>query len=246
MNQTVLKALRSLAQPLSAYDQWASLVPFVQYQINTSCHNSLGTSPFALVFGRVNQAAPPALEDIRNDLARTLDLGKLTPSQYAQELSGWLKAAADTAAHHQELTNERRLTQLNHGRKGQSLDPGQLVLLIAPFCLDKLAPRLLGPFEVVGPVGSTGVLLENIEDHKRVTAPIRNVRAFHNPGLSQDELIDLAGRDKLEQLVEAILDHKRERLGTYYLVRWFGDSVPTWEPEYVVRDLAVLDDYLKQ
>ncbi len=54
----------------------------------------------------------------------------------------------------------------------------------------------------------------------------------------------LVGRDKLEQLVEDILADKRERKGTYYLVKWLGDSTPTWEPEYVVKDLQQLDRYL--
>ncbi len=141
---------------------------------------------------------------------------------------------------------DKRLKELNHGRREVNHRPGDLVLLIAPFSVDKLAPRLLGPFEVIEPVGTTGLLLENIDDKKRVTASRRSIRGFVNRGLSREELIDLCARDKLQQLVEAIMDSKRERRGKFFLVKWFGDPTPSWEPEYVVRGLRQLDDYLQR
>ncbi len=245
MNQEVLQALRAIVQPLSQHEQWASAVPFVQYQLNTTANRTLGVTPYSMVFGRFNEALLPELEEARGKLKEALDLGDVTPGQYAQELTEWLAIGHEAAAAHQDVVVQKRLAELNHGRVVQSYEPGDLVLLVAPFCLDKLAPKMLGPFEIIGDVGNNGLLLENLEDRKRVTVPKRNVRPFRHSGLSREEMIELAGQDKLERLVEKILEHKREKNGIYYLVKWHDDPVATWEPEYVVRDLEQLDNYLK-
>ncbi len=139
----------------------------------------------------------------------------------------------------------KRRNELNHGRVTPEYVAGDLVLLIAPFSVDKLAPKMLGPFRVMEGVGQTAILIENVEDRRRVTVSKRNVRPFKHPGLSEAELIELAGQDKFERLVERIVAHKRERLGTFYCVKWRDDPVETWEPEYVVRDLQQLDEYLR-
>ncbi len=83
VNQEVLRALKGIVQPLALQEQWASAVPMVQYQLNTSQHRSLGTSPFALVFGRINQAPLPGLEEVGARLKDIVHLGDMSTRQYA-------------------------------------------------------------------------------------------------------------------------------------------------------------------
>ncbi len=82
-------------------------------------------------------------------------------------------------------------------------------MTISPVIWSKVCS--LGPFKGIEDVGRNGILLQNIGDRKRVAAVKRNVRPFNHNGMSIEDMIALTGQDKLEQLVEKILDHKRER-----------------------------------
>ncbi len=204
-NQEILNALRGIAQPLSLYDQWASALPFVQFQLNTTTHRVLGTSPYSMVFGRLNQDLLPCLSDVKARLDESIQLGKCSSLEYAQELSAWISAGCEAAASHQDIALEKRLRELNHGRRTIDHKPGDLVLFLSPFCVDKLAPKLLGPFRIVEAVGTTGLLIENLEDLKRVTVSRRSVRGFKNPNLSESELVDLVWGVERLVLVKAHL-----------------------------------------
>ena len=51
-----------------------------------------------------------------------------------------------------------------------------------------------------------------------------------------------------EWFVDRILNHRRRGRGYQWLVRWkgYGADMDTWEPTWVVKDLAALDNWLKE
>ena len=117
----------------------------------------------------------------------------------------------------------------------------------------KLRPKWHGPFEVKERIGANAYRLDlpfNLHCH-----PVFNITALKRYNQTNIEgraveppppVLDLDGHDRY--IVERILDHRRNRRGIQYLVKWMGYFDATWEPEAYLKneigqDLAPLELY---
>ena len=127
-----------------------------------------------------------------------------------------------------------------------------LVMLAPPSRpMDKLAPKLQGPFPVTSVQGNVISLLDTNTTRTRQVYADRLRRWKPAPGI--DPAREAAKTHNTEYVVENIVAHRRnpDRKGKLtpakcmFQVKWQDFNETTWEPYANVHDSAALDDYLE-
>ena len=136
-----------------------------------------------------------------------------------------------------------------------SSNVGEYVLLSYPECApSKLSPKWRGPLIVVAVDGNNYDIQDlcTLRVERFDISRLKLFRTLH----SQEELRELASRDRDEHVVEFIVDHaysgspgKRHVKSKYdFRVRWlgYGDADDVWIPYSEAKDLQALDSYIEQ
>ena len=246
VNRTVEQMLRLFID----YKQtnWDTLLPLVEFAVNNHKHSATQHSPFFLNFG------------FHPKTPSTSQLSTLVPSAVAshQELQSTLALVKDLL----KSAQDRMTTFANAHRTDLTFSPGDHVMLSSLHITPsnqvgrpskKLAPRYLGPYKVLERVGQVSYKLElpaSLRIHP--TFHISRLRPYTDPS-SFDSNRDVPPRpppdiinDQPEFEVEKILDKRRHRGRTQYLVKWVGypDSDNTWEPEaHLSHAIDSISDY---
>ena len=241
VNALFMGHLRRLVHDERLVHKWASdtVLPLINHAMATMPNSELGgLSPAALKFG--------TLDIPHFDLPKPLTPGH-TYCDFVTRLDNNLATVRSITHTYQESIRKARqsLSSVTN-----SYQKGDLVLWNPKehphsFRSSKLAPKLLGPYEVlsqskndvlcVHPIAQTSHLLHS----SRLTPFIGSVEAAKDLGLL----------DKEEYIVEQIITHrgKPPRLKTLqFLVRWAGyDSTSdTWESWATLRNNLKLHAYL--
>lgn len=114
---------------------------------------------------------------------------------------------------------------------------------------NKLAGLYRGPLLVVSKERDDIVELLDLISNKKFHAHMDRIMPFTtSPEVSQSQLLELAGIDLDEFVVDFIVDHRengRNHRDWEFLVRWNGyePTEDTWLPWSEVRNLAALDVY---
>ncbi|GFG20831.1 RNA-directed DNA polymerase (Reverse transcriptase) [Aspergillus udagawae] len=220
MNQVLERYLRCFVN--EEQNNWATLLREAEFAMNRATNASLSKSPFEILLGynpdfHIRAEDGTTGGEIPAVTARVQKLSDLRERLKEQ----WRKASETQAKHynkhHKELTLE----------KGQlvGLSTKNLKLKVPS---KKLAPTFIGPFRVLGAVGSQAYRLALPTKYDR----IHNVfhvsylepwnRAKHDQSLPMPEL-----EDDDEWEVEEVKDNRIIRNEQYYLVKW-----KDWPSEY--------------
>ncbi len=239
-NQEVIRRLRQYAADWQAYDRWEFCLPYVQFMINTCYHAALGTSPFELVFGKFPRYHGNMLPNSGDEVFIQTE----SPDEYIQELNAWLDHAKAKARQVQRTVLRERE---DDGPSRPDVQVGQLVLLSPPHRAAKLAPNYLGPFRVTQ-VLDFGLEVQKLDDQSLRRVHIDRVLPFTDPGLSEEQLVELAASDDQERLVEQIRAHEPHSGCWWFLVKWYGVAVEhsSWLAAEDVNRLALYSDYLEE
>ena len=211
-------------------DDWAGLLSVAEFALNNKEHGSTGYSPFYLDMGRHPWTGVP--EGPRSNVPR------------ANWILNELDHARDSAKKALEATAERMKRFYDKGKQpSRGYQIGDLVWLdgrnvetTAPS--KKLASKWLGPFKILGKLGSAAYKLE-IPDHWLIWPVFNEVllRPYAKPRFpGQEKLLppppEIVG-EEVEYLVDHILDSRFKRGQLEYLVLWqgYGREDATWEPE---------------
>ena len=142
-------------------------------------------------------------------------------------------------------TQARQAIYSDHGRKRLDLTVGDNVMvhkeyLFTPEARDcpceKLRPGCYGPFTITEVVSPNAFRLQL--SHQLCCHPVFNVTAlkkYHQNTFEEryteppPPITDLDGYERF--IVERILNHRDNRRGSQYLIKWTGYQDATWEPE---------------
>ena len=235
MNRTIEEVLRHYINP--SHTTWESLLPWVEFAVNSAFQESIKTTPFLLNYGW--QPSSPFELGLRAIGAAALkphhpDAAAAAASARARiaEARICLQAAQDRQKHYADSK-----------RAPLTLSVGQNVLLssknikIATTGTPKLLPRYLGPFKVTRLIGSAAVKLDIPAAWKLHNVfHVSLLKLWNGPLTPEPLTVQVEGFPEYE--IEQVLSHRLQTRGrgrpvTMYLVKWkgFGDEHNTWEPE---------------
>lgn len=120
-NRTMHNLLRTL--PVTRKRDWASCLPQLVFCYNTTPHQSIGESPFFLMFGRDPQLPVDFL------LGRVREPEAGTMHDWVQEHQGRLQVAFTKAKGHLSIAAAKQKERHDHGVREDLLLEGQLVYL---------------------------------------------------------------------------------------------------------------------
>lgn len=143
-NRTLQNMLAAFASKREG--DWDLWLDSVVYAYNTSAHESLGMSPYEIVFGRTPR------------LPLELELGlplanPMTQTEYAHTVRNVLKDVHTIARQHLAIAQTRQTKQYNgRNSRWKAFEPGQAVWLKRPKDW-KFGRRWIGPFVVLNRTG---------------------------------------------------------------------------------------------
>jgi transposase InsO family protein len=196
--------LRAMSHPDQS--DWAQMLPFVEFALNTASSSTTLLTPFFLVFGR----HPYTTLDLRLDLPRS-------PSVPVASFLNNLYLARELAANRDGRA--RKVDPAPRSRKVPALKVGDFVLVRFSGAGEgksvKLSPIFQGPFRVVAVRdGNTATLVNVRNDKDRIERHFDRLVRFH--GLPHE----VEGQDEWE--ISTILDETIEGADRFFLVRWTG------------------------
>jgi hypothetical protein len=222
-------------------DDWDKHLPLIEFAYNNAYHEATKASPFQLNLG---------LSPLMPGDASKLQRQHKVPS--AKHLVHHIQAGLHRAKECLQRARDRAKAYADTHRRDVTLQVGQQVLLSTANLrfkvkgAQKLLPRYLGPFTVVGTRGPVAYKLDlpatmQCHDvfHVSLLAPYKTSGRYQPPPVP----IELDG--ELEYFVEAVMGHKEVGGSRQYLIRWqgYGPEHDTYEPECGVADVGVVREY---
>lgn len=203
-------------------DNWVSLLPLAQLNLNSAEHSSIKMSPFKALLGfqpPFTLGTPQDIEEVPAAEER-IELLKEVHSKLEENLQ---RAQED----YKKQADTRRI-------EGPELKVGQMVYLDSRNFLTKgckkLLPKFFGPYKILDKINDVAFKL-------KVPQGWRRHPTFHKSllkpafGIPEEQTLN-PEEDKTYE-VEKILNHKRIGRGYRFLISWKGyewfDS--SWEPE---------------
>jgi transposase InsO family protein len=209
-------------------DNWAELIPFMEFAHNARTHSATGHSPFQVWYGYQPDFIPPlnfaTTIPTVEDRLRSLD-------QIRNEVTAALKVAAET------MKRSGPAVLSNVFKEGDLVWlEGTNIHTTHPKA--KLAPRRHGPFKVLySTATNTKLLLPKSWRihpmfHNSLISPYKETTA-HGPNYTRPPPDIVEGEDEHYE-VETVLQSRLtpNRRGVQYLVKWKGypDSENSWLP----------------
>jgi hypothetical protein len=223
------REINAMLRVLCSPDQhdWAEMLPYVEFAINTAKTSTTLLSPFFLMFGR----HPYTTLDVRLDLPfpKGEPLGSFMGRLMRMRE---LAAIRDGRARRVDQTDRKRLPALR---------VGDFVLVrftgTGEGRSSKLSPLYQGPFKVISVRNGNTAVLENVRNPKD-----RIERHFERLVRFRGSLGEVEGEDEWE--ISAIVDEAVDSGETFFLVRWRG--LPPGSDSWVREADLFADDLLRE
>lgn len=234
-----------LEQYLRAYcnyqqDNWQELLSLAEFSFNNSWSSVTRVTPFFANYGfnpryqilarSENRYESVELTEFRQNLEKLEDFIK-SEIRYAQEIAA-------------ENTNSSRRNPPIFKEGGQVWLLRKNISTKRPS--NKLDYKRLGPFKIIKKISSHAYKLDL--PHTMRIHPVFHVSLLEPvvsdplPGQKNPPPPPIMVDGEMEFVVEEILDSKPR--GTKpFLVKWLGESIPTWEPYEFVKDLEALERF---
>ena len=242
VHRTIEQILRSAVHHRQT--NWEEMLPMCEFAYNDMIQASTCETPFFMNNGHHPVSLPELVFDRANaDRCQEYPQGMdwLGKKQKALSLAkDSIRAALDN-----------QIFYADRQRQDTTFKEGDKVLIHRDYLSTdisrdqpcaKLAPRWLGPFQVLDVPSLATVRVQLPPSCK--AHPVFNVAAlrhFHEdaslrgrPEEPPAPVLDLDGHERY--LVEEILSERKFRGRRQFLVKWIGYEVPTWEPEVNVLD----------
>ena len=240
MNQELQHYLRAYTN--FQQDDWAQWLSLAQLNYNRTAHSTLGISPSKALMGFRPSLGNEVWEKCSEGAA-------LNAEQRAEEIREQRELLRDTLA----KAKDAMAKQYNKHHKLKTFRLGDEVYLRAKNIKTihpnvKLDHRQLGPFRIIGIVGTQAYKLELPEQYRRIH-PVFHVSLLEPCYMQEGESrrpppipVEDGGE---EYKVEKILKHRKDRKRMHYLTKWVGypNEENTWEPKDHVEDTEAFEIY---
>jgi transposase InsO family protein len=225
-------------------DNWADLIPFMEFAHNARPHSAMGKSPFEVWYGFTPTFIPPLQVGSNNP---TVESRLKTLDQLRTEVAASLRNAAEIMKRSRPDGPEFQFKENDlvwlEGTNIQTTHPKA-----------KLAPKRHGPFKVLAayPVNCYLELPRTWKIHPvfhNSLLKLYKETPAHGPNFTRPPP-EVINDEPDHYEVEQILDSKftRNGRGVAYLVSWAGysDSENTWEPARNLKNSqALVDEFHK-
>jgi hypothetical protein len=240
VNRVLEDMLRHYVMGLGEQVNWDLYLSSAEFAINNSFHESIGTTPFRLNYGR----------DPRLPLMTAFPGRSQVPSAaaFADKMAHGLAQAKKALA----AAQQRQKRHADQHRRDTSFEVGAQVLLSSvnihlrhprdAATTAKLLPKWIGPFTITQRVGTVAYKLQLPDGwqvhpvfHVSLLKPYRTDGRLQPP---PPQLID----GEAYFLVERIVDHRSTKHGRRtvheYLIRWlgYGPEHNSWEPHASIAE----------
>jgi hypothetical protein len=242
-NAEIMKHLRALVFEKRIKLLWSRFLPLVQRILNYTVDGSIGTQPARVIFGDM----------LPSQIA--MDVPESWNGRPLEDYLETLRAAQESligATQEYLATNHRKRSK--NGRvvsaAGSKIEVGDYVHIRYPSRPpNKLAGLYRGPLIVLAKERDDILDLLDLVTNKRIQIHIDRLVPFEtSPDVTPAQLVELAGIDVDEFVVDHIVDHRengRQHRHWEFLVRWQGyePGEDSWLPWNDVKDLAAMDTY---
>jgi len=228
------------------HGDWSECLSAAEFAINNSYHESIGTTPFRLNFGRdprlplsIPTSRLPAVAQFADRMEKGLSQAKLCLQAAQQRQKAYYDAKrrdVSFAEGEEVLLCTKNINMRRHGDTGST---------------PKLLPKWIGPFKVAAVIGKGAYRLElphNMKIHDVFHVSL--LKPFRSDGRVQPPDPIICEEDGQEYfLLERVLDHRVRTRGRRrfreYLVKWqgYGSEHNTWEPESSLVETEHLAKY---
>lgn len=177
LNQTLKRMLHHVIR--KSPKQWPKMLPYVLWCIRESSNETLGTSPYMMVYGRLPSNSLKVLVEnwTKND-DLPFNLGKSTV-EFLAELQRSLKSIHEQASTHAQHEQRRYVNHYNLRSRDKQFKVGQLVIVLIPDCNNKLMCQWQGPGTIVEVKSPYSYLVE-LEDGQTRLLHANKLRAYHS------------------------------------------------------------------
>ena len=219
-------------------NNWADLLPFMEFAHNARAHSATGKSPFEVWYGYCPEFNPPAKF---TTTIPTVEEQLRTMNQVRSEVMAALKVASDI------------IKRTRPSTPSYVFQTGDLVWLEGTNIHTthpkaKLAPRRNGPFKVVSTTATNSKLVLSKTwcvhpvFHNSLLSPYKETTA-HGPNYTRPPP-DIVNREEEHYEVEKVLQLRPtpNQKGVQYLIKWKGypSSENSWLPATQMKHAADL------
>ena len=252
-NKTVIQCIRYAVER----DQkgWVRALPKVRFDIMNTINASTGFTPFQLHFGKSPRILPPLIpldeDDDRDQTARDI-ITLMQPIEWEAKdnlLEAKISQAAQQNHHRRDAfpfkTGERVVLSTAHRRR--EYKSGEETRAA------KFMPRFDGPYRITATDEKHSTVTLDLPDHSTLfpvfhTSEVKPFREnddalFPTRALHPPDPVTIDGHR--EYFVDKIVDERRRRNGTQYLVRWRGEGPEgdLWLAASELEDCEALDTW---
>jgi hypothetical protein len=245
-----MKHLRALVSTRGLADNWSLILPLAQRILNTTSDSSIGRPPMEIIFGNM-------LPNLDNFIFQYVDGVPLDIDTVEPYLAQLIENQAKLIKTSREFLHTAEFKQPSVEQDPSKIvkfEVGDLVLAKWPGNgkpPNKLSSKYMGPLSINKLIRDDMVETKHLSSGKLETFHVTRLIPFYkSENVSEEELIHWAGSDKLEEVVDRIIDHigspKKKTDMDFKVVFWGEDeSQALWLPYLSVRDLEALDVYIK-
>jgi hypothetical protein len=242
----VMKHLRALVFEKRIKPLWSRFLPLVQRILNYTIDGSIGTQPARVIFGDM----------IPSQVA--MDIPASWEGRPIEDYLETLRSAQESliGSTQDYLAKNQRKRALNgkvSKNAGAPIEVGDYVLVRYPARPpNKLSGLYRGPLIVLAKERDDILDLLDLVTNKRIQVHVERLVPFEtSPDVTPAQLVELAGIDVDEFVVDHIIDHRengRQHRHWEFLVRWqaYEPSEDSWLPWRDVKDLAAMDVYSRE
>ncbi|KAJ9520563.1 hypothetical protein QJQ45_007423 [Haematococcus lacustris] len=228
VNRVIEEMLRHYVN--DAHTDWAEHLPWVEFAINNSWHESIRQTPFFLNYGQ--HPLTPATLDLPRKVPQASAFAENVEKEVHKARQCWREA-------------QQRMKALVEGKRREvTYKPEQLVMLSTvnmrkrkdEVGVRKLKPRYVGPFVVLRMIG-----LVAVHNVFHVSLWLDGEPVYEVEKLLQHKVVKVRGRGNGKGRKPG----KNVKQALEFLVRWVGYSEEhdTWEPQ---KNLVNCDEALQQ
>ena len=231
-NQSLMEALRCHCEANPR--NWPDGLIWVMWAYRTRINPITGYSPYMLTYGREMNG----FEDWTTKPDQAEEITKRELMARAKQIEDLIvvKQQRATCKPLDQQEVQKAIQNSRANLRQEALTPGTRVMLKREGILSKLEARFSGPFLVTRRTANFNYELEDILGNKlKQSYPLHKLKIA-------DHFDSNVLEDEVDEIVE-VLDHKFDKDGNFYLVKWKNDNVNSWIPEENFNTMEIINKY---